>query len=146
MPLVKSQRFWTRPLIIFAVLQFIFYMFCFWKLYNINMLEGNEDNQGSQWRILLIFACIGAIITSAGPAILRNAAESIRLEEEKNYCYCSVIAPFIVWGLYFLGRAYYYWSLSISKSDIQLMFLAYVFLAPIFTYLLYSIQRDTRGD
>lgn len=143
MPLVKSKRFWTRPLIIFAVLQFIFYMFCFWKLYNINIFEGNENNQGSLWRIFLIFACIGAIITSAGPAILRNAAESIRLKEERNYCYCSVIAPFIVWGVYLLGRAYYYWSLSISKSDIQLMFLAYVFLAPIFTYLLYSIQRDT---
>lgn len=142
MTTVKSLRFWTKPLIVFAVLQFVFYMFCFWILYRIDSITVSGHDNGQMWRIALIFAILGAIFTSAGPALARDCSDSIRLGEERNYLYYTVFLTLIIYALYILGRSYYFWSFSIDINDIYYMSVFYVFFGPIITFAGISLQKD----
>lgn len=137
MPLVKSKRFLTKNLIVFAVLQFLVYMAFFYTCY-----KTSEYLPGNWWRILLFMAVLGAIFTSLCPAFARDNRKEIREGRERNYAYYCVVIPIAVYFVGYLFMSYYNWSIELSKIHLHYLSLTYIFGAPLSGFALAKLVED----
>lgn len=126
MPLVDSEKFWTKGLKIFAVVQFPFYMFMFWLYYKIE-----PTGSPATWRVVTLVAVAAGLVTSCWPAFARDNPAYSKQDNEFNPTYLSVIYPFIFFAIQKVAVSYYYWSFSFSMSDLATLCLFYLIVAPI---------------
>jgi len=121
MALVDSKKYWTKPLIAFAVMQFVFSMIVWWVWY-----KNTPTFNPVIWRIGFLIGLFTSLTTSILPAAMRNRCDDIRLGGKTNFAYFSVLVPFIVFFLYKAFISYYHWDFSFKKSDIGIFSNLYV--------------------
>lgn len=137
MPLVESKRFFTKNLIVFAILQFFVYMAFFYACY-----KTSDYLPANWWRILLFMAMLGAAFTSICPAITRDNRKAIREGRESNYGYYCVVIPIVIYFVGYLFISYYNWSLELSKIHLHYLSLVYILGAPLSGLALSKLVED----
>ncbi|MHB9331386.1 hypothetical protein ACP3S7_28210 [Phytobacter ursingii] len=134
MALVKSKRYWTGNLIIFAVAQFLIYMLAYYIAYKTT----TRDFSGAFWRILSVVVIVAGIFSSNIPAITRFDTDKIRLNNGFNYGYLCVFIPFIIYFLYYIGLSYINWTFEFSIKNLNEFCISYLCLVPAYgVFLLY---------
>ncbi|EGB7013665.1 hypothetical protein H8C17_002628 [Salmonella enterica] len=132
----ENQKFWTMPLVTFAIVQFIFYLLIYCAGYYLEFSTLADKT----FRVGLIVAVVLGVFTSIQPALARDEFDNIRNGKESNSIYYGVIIPFVIFIISYLAVSYYEWSFPISKKVLTNFCLLYFCGAPAGTYLLRMIK------
>ncbi|QHM74051.1 hypothetical protein [Mixta intestinalis] len=135
----NGNRFWTTNVIIFAVLQFIFYMTAFFILYKTS---GNFP--GIFWRVNLLIALAAAAYTSVVPVRVRKYSEKILNGKGINMGYCCVVLPVMYLLIKCLLFAYFKWELEVTNKLIGGFCRTYMLLAPFTGFFIIKYYKDLK--
>ncbi|EPC0068387.1 hypothetical protein ACRWP7_003295 [Escherichia coli] len=127
----ENQKFWTTPLVTFAIVQFIFYVLIYCAGYFVEF----STLADSTFRVGLIVAIGLGVFTSIQPALARDESDNIRNGKVRNSAYYGVIIPIVIFIIGYLAVSYYEWSFPASKKVLFYFCLIYFCGAPVGTYL-----------
>ena len=137
MSLVESKRFFSRSLIIYAVIQLSTYSIAFYGPYALN----TSYMSAPWWRVGILIAIITGLYSALSPALLREVSIGIRMKNDSNPIYFVPVAVVLIEVVCLLVKMYYFWSIDITRFDLNLCLLGYLVAVPVLSIFFISSKE-----